>query len=112
MVEEVSASPCSVHQMPRPATTVLYTHPAILLSDYLFEADTVEDAQKNFDELLGLKTSIGKTVPLKCSLQFFLDVVIVVITKLLNPLPVSYLRFRNAIETVRWGRIYRPWKKV
>lgn len=58
VVEEVSASPCSVHQMPRPATTVLYTHPAILLSDYLFEADTVEDAQKNFDELLGLKTSI------------------------------------------------------
>ncbi|VDO46822.1 unnamed protein product [Haemonchus placei] len=58
VVEEGSAAPCSVHQMPRPATTILYTHPAILLSDYLFEADTVEDAQKNFDELLGLKTSI------------------------------------------------------
>ncbi|KAK6037926.1 hypothetical protein COOONC_24570 [Cooperia oncophora] len=58
VIEEVSAAPCSVHQMPRPATTVLHTHPAILLSDYLFEADTVEDAQKNFDELLGLKTSI------------------------------------------------------
>ncbi|VDL71701.1 unnamed protein product [Nippostrongylus brasiliensis] len=57
VVEEGSAAPCSVHQMPRPATTVLYTHPAILLSDYLFEADTVEDAQKNFDELMGLKTS-------------------------------------------------------
>ncbi|XGW13604.1 hypothetical protein V3C99_000157 [Haemonchus contortus] len=58
VVEEGSAAPCSVHQMPRPATTILHTHPAILLSDYLFEADTVEDAQKNFDELLGLKTSI------------------------------------------------------
>ncbi|KAL6726710.1 hypothetical protein Aduo_008652 [Ancylostoma duodenale] len=56
IVEEGSAAPCSVHQMPRPATTVLHTHPAILLSDYLFEADTIEDAQKNFDELIGLKT--------------------------------------------------------
>lgn len=59
IVEEGSAAPCSVHQMPRPATTVLHTHPAILLSDYLFEADTIEDAQKNFDELIGLKTSLG-----------------------------------------------------
>ncbi|KIH66523.1 hypothetical protein ANCDUO_03152 [Ancylostoma duodenale] len=58
IVEEGSAAPCSVHQMPRPATTVLHTHPAILLSDYLFEADTIEDAQKNFDELIGLKTSL------------------------------------------------------
>ncbi|VDK44820.1 unnamed protein product, partial [Cylicostephanus goldi] len=58
IVEEGSAAPCSVHQMPRPATTVLPNHPAILLSDYLFEADTTEDAQKNFDELLGLKTSV------------------------------------------------------
>ncbi|VDM80419.1 unnamed protein product [Strongylus vulgaris] len=60
VVEEGSAAPCSVHQMPRPATTVLSTHPAILLSDYLFEADTIEDARKNFDELLGLKTNLGK----------------------------------------------------
>lgn len=57
VVEEAAAGPCSVHQMPRPATTVLDTHPAILFSDYLFEADTVEDAQSNFDELLGLKVN-------------------------------------------------------
>ncbi|VDM55924.1 unnamed protein product [Angiostrongylus costaricensis] len=57
VVEEAAAGPCSVHQMPRPATTVLDTHPAILFSDYLFEADTVEDAQSNFDELLGLKAN-------------------------------------------------------
>uniref|UniRef100_A0A0K0DM85 Uncharacterized protein n=1 Tax=Angiostrongylus cantonensis TaxID=6313 RepID=A0A0K0DM85_ANGCA len=60
VVEEAAAGPCSVHQMPRPATTVLDTHPAILFSDYLFEADTVEDAQSNFDELLGLKVNKGK----------------------------------------------------
>ncbi|KHJ76883.1 hypothetical protein OESDEN_23497, partial [Oesophagostomum dentatum] len=62
VVEEGSAASCSVHQMPRPATTVLSSHPAILLSDYLFEADTPEDAQKNFEELLGLKTSFGKSL--------------------------------------------------
>lgn len=49
----------TVHQLPRPATTVLYTHPAILINDFLFEADNVEDAQKNFDDMMDLQTSIG-----------------------------------------------------
>ncbi|CCD70712.1 Odorant response abnormal protein 4 [Caenorhabditis elegans] len=48
----------TVHQLPRPATTVLYTHPAILINDFLFEADNVEDAQKNFDDMMDLQTSI------------------------------------------------------
>ncbi|CAI2347747.1 unnamed protein product [Caenorhabditis sp. 36 PRJEB53466] len=48
----------TVHQLPRPATTVLYTHPAILLNDFLFEADNVEDAQQNFDDMMDLQTSI------------------------------------------------------
>ncbi|KAJ1369374.1 Odr-4p [Parelaphostrongylus tenuis] len=55
VVEDAATSLCSVHQMPRSATTMLNTHPAIVFSDYLFEADTAEDAQNNFNELLGLK---------------------------------------------------------
>ncbi|CAP34494.2 Protein CBR-ODR-4 [Caenorhabditis briggsae] len=35
----------------------LYT-PAILINDFLFEADNVEDAQKNFDDMMDLQTSI------------------------------------------------------
>ncbi|CAB3401855.1 unnamed protein product [Caenorhabditis bovis] len=59
VVEEVnpSSSP-SVHQLPRPCTTVLYSQPSILLNDFLFEADSVEDAQKNFDDMMDLQTSI------------------------------------------------------
>ncbi|CAI5446486.1 unnamed protein product [Caenorhabditis angaria] len=49
---------CQVHQLPRPATTVLHSHPAILLNEFLFEADNVEDAQKNFDDMMDLQTSI------------------------------------------------------
>lgn len=62
LVEEAAASSCSVHQLPRPATTVLHTQSAILLADYLFEADTIEDAQKNFEELVDLKTNIGLSI--------------------------------------------------
>uniref|UniRef100_A0A8R1ERL6 Uncharacterized protein n=1 Tax=Caenorhabditis japonica TaxID=281687 RepID=A0A8R1ERL6_CAEJA len=62
VVEEDKSSKLGVvvHQMPRPATTVLYSHPAILLNDFLFEADNVEDAQKNFDDMMDLQTSIGE----------------------------------------------------
>ncbi|PAV87977.1 hypothetical protein WR25_20253 [Diploscapter pachys] len=49
---------CSVHQLPRPATTVLYGQSSILISDYLFEADTVEDAQRNIDEMLEMPVNI------------------------------------------------------
>lgn len=52
----------TVHQLPRPATTVLHQHPAILLNDFLFEADNVEDAQKNFDDMMDLQTSIGERI--------------------------------------------------
>ncbi|CAI4222285.1 unnamed protein product [Auanema sp. JU1783] len=59
VVEESSNNQeCSVHQLPRPATTLLPCNGSVLISDYLFEADTVEDAQKNFEELLELKTNI------------------------------------------------------
>ncbi|KJH50736.1 signal peptide protein, YSIRK family [Dictyocaulus viviparus] len=70
VVEEAIAAPCSVHQMPRSATTVLHSHPAILFTDYLFESDTVEDAQKNFDELLGLKVNKGKLLGTQLNRQF------------------------------------------
>ncbi|CAJ0942015.1 unnamed protein product, partial [Mesorhabditis belari] len=47
-----------IHQMPRPATTTLPYHSSILFSDFLFEADTIEDGQKNMKELLEIEASI------------------------------------------------------
>lgn len=38
---------------------------SILVSDFLFEADTVEDAQKNFEDILELQTNIGRVLWLK-----------------------------------------------
>lgn len=59
VVEDTSApSSQAVHQMPRPATTTLPNHSAILFSDFLFEADSIEDAQKNINEILELKSCI------------------------------------------------------
>ncbi|CAD6188468.1 unnamed protein product [Caenorhabditis auriculariae] len=57
-IVEECPTPCVVHQLPRPATTVLPTQSAILLSDFLFEADTIEDAQKNFEDMMDIQTSI------------------------------------------------------
>ena len=38
---------------------MLYGQSSILISDYLFEADTVEDAQRNIDEMLEMPVNIG-----------------------------------------------------
>ena len=32
---------------------------SVLVQDFLFEADSMEDAQNNFKEVLGLDTNIG-----------------------------------------------------
>ncbi|CAJ0560138.1 unnamed protein product, partial [Mesorhabditis spiculigera] len=47
-----------VYQMPRPATTTLPYHSSILFSDWLFEADSIEDSQKKIKEMLDIDVSI------------------------------------------------------
>ncbi|KAF8358749.1 odr-4 [Pristionchus pacificus] len=50
------ASP-ALHQFPRAATTVIPSGGSLLVYDFLFEGDTADDAIKNFNALLSLKTS-------------------------------------------------------
>ncbi|CAJ0576300.1 unnamed protein product, partial [Mesorhabditis spiculigera] len=47
-----------IHQMPRPATTFLPSQPAIIFSDFLFEAEGPEDARENFKDTLGLDVNL------------------------------------------------------
>ncbi|GMS88486.1 hypothetical protein PENTCL1PPCAC_10661, partial [Pristionchus entomophagus] len=49
------ASP-ALHQFPRAATTVIPSGGSLLVYDFLFEGDTADDAIKNFNALLSLKT--------------------------------------------------------
>lgn len=57
--------PCAVHQLPRIATTLLPVNGSVLVQDFLFEADSVEDAQNNFKEILELETNIGELTMLQ-----------------------------------------------
>ena len=54
MVEDESKDRVSVHQLPRKATAHLPSQPAIAFSDFLFEADSAEDARETFKELLDI----------------------------------------------------------
>ena len=59
VIEDENKDLVAVHELPRRATVVSSTHPAVAFSDYLFESDSAHDACESFRDLLGLNESPG-----------------------------------------------------
>lgn len=73
VVEDEEKDSAAVHQLPRRASTSLPSQPAIVISDYLFEGDSVQDAKESFRDLLNVEVDssmLKLTLKLECSQQF------------------------------------------
>uniref|UniRef100_A0A914UVT0 Protein odr-4 homolog n=1 Tax=Plectus sambesii TaxID=2011161 RepID=A0A914UVT0_9BILA len=55
VVEDEEKDTAAVHQLPRRVSTPLPFQSAILISDYLFEGDSVQDAKDSFRDLLSVE---------------------------------------------------------